>query len=117
MPSEDEKKERQENPPAPVKIDYSITKVIRILQMSDRKSDLDDRDNKREKRRDSESKSEVILVERHIDEDLKDHVDPDPDDIEFQDARLREGELTKEEKKRWKRRYKGEAVFMVRLFY
>ena len=113
MPSEEEKKERQENPPInnpPVKVDYSITNVIRILKMSDKQPDRDDRDIKREKRRDSD---EVILVERHIDEDLKDHVDPNPDDIEFQDARLREGELTKEEKKRWKRRYKGEAVFMV----
>ena len=90
-------------------MDYSITKVIRHLKMNNRESELGD--IKRE-RRDSDN-SAVVLVERHIDDDLKDHVDPDPDDIEFQDARLREGELTKDEKKRWKRRYRGEAVFMV----
>ena len=79
--------------------------------MNDRTSELDD--IKRE-RRDSDNAA-VVLVERHIDDDLKDHVDPDPDDINFQDARLREGELTKDEKKRWKRRYRGEAVFMVKI--
>ena len=78
--------------------------------MADRQLDLDA--VKRE-RRDSEN-GEVILVERHVDEDLKDVDDPDPNDIEFQNQRLSHGELTKEEKKRWKRRYKGEAVFMVR---
>ena len=52
-------------------------------------------------------------MERHTDDDLKDLQDPDPEDIEFQMNRLSQGELTKEEKKRWRRRYRGEAVFMV----
>ena len=83
--------------------------MIRLLRMNDRQSELDI--VKRE-RRESEN-GDVILVERHEDEDLKDVTDPDPNDIEFQNQRLSHGELTKDEKKRWKRRYKGEAVFMV----
>ena len=83
--------------------------MIRLLRMNDRQSELDV--VKRE-RRESEN-GDVILVERHEDEDLKDFTDPDQEDIEFQNQRLKHGELTKDEKKRWKRRYKGEAVFMV----
>ena len=110
--TEEEKKEKQANAPTPVKIDYSITKVIRILKMNDRQSDLDVREIKKEGR--SSRGSDTILVERHIDDELKDHVDPDPDDAEFQAKRLSQGELTKDEIKRWKRRYRGEAVFVVR---
>ena len=110
--TEEEKEEKRQNQPSPVRMDYSITKVIRHLKMNDRQSELDV--IKRE-RRDSDN-SAVVLVERHIDDDLIGHVEPDPDDINFQEARLREGELTKEEKKRWKRRYRGEAVFMVKIY-
>ena len=107
--TEEEKLEIRQKQDPPVKPDYSITKAIRHF-----KSDLDARPIKRERGRDSLSDSEVLLVERNVDDDLKDHVDPDPDDLDFQEARLSQGELTKDEKKRWKRRYKGEAVYMVR---
>ena len=112
--TEEEKLEIRQKQDPPVKPDYSITKVIRHLKMNDGQSDLDARPIKRERGRDSLSDSEVLLVERNVDDDLKDHVDPDPDDLDFQEARLSQGELTKDEKKRWKRRYKGEAVYMVR---
>ena len=111
LPRDEQEREQRksEPPPEPVKVDWSISKVIRLLRMNDRQSELDV--VKRE-RRESEN-GDVILVERHDDDDLKDVTDPDPDDIEFQNQRLSHGELTKDEKKRWKRRYKGEAVFMV----
>ena len=88
-----------------------MSAVLRTLQVHNGiKSDPDVPDNKSEDKRRS---SDVILVERHKDDDIKDLQDPDPEDIEFQMNRLSQGELTKEEKKRWKRRYRGEAVFMV----
>ena len=109
--TEEQKKEKIKNPPTPVKIDYSMSAVLRTLQVNNSiKSDPDVPDNKSEDKRRS---SDVILVERHKDDDIKDLQDPDPEDIEFQMNRLSQGELTKEEKKRWKRRYRGEAVFMV----
>ena len=109
--TEAQKQEKARNPPKPVKIDYSMSAVLRILQCDNTiKSDPDIPDNKSADKRRS---SDVILVERHTDDDLKDLQDPDPEDIEFQMNRLSQGELTKEEKKRWKRRYRGEAVFMV----
>ena len=85
-------------------MDFSVSKVIQLLRMNDRQSELEIKKERTEA---------VILVERHADEDLMDVVDPDPNDIEFQESRLKIGDLTKDEKKRWKRRYKGEAVFMV----
>ena len=109
--TEEQKQEKIKNPPTPVKIDYSMSAVLRTLQVNNSiKSDPDVPDNKSEDKRRS---SDVILVERHKDDDIKDLQDPDPEDIEFQMNRLSQGELTKEEKKRWKRRYRGEAVFMV----
>ena len=109
--TEEQKQEKLLNPPTPVKIDYSMSAVLRNLQVDNNiKSDPDASDNKSADKRRS---SDVILVERHTDDDLKDLQDPDPEDIEFQMNRLSQGELTKEEKKRWKRRYRGEAVFMV----
>ena len=109
--TEAQKQEKARNPPKPVKIDYSMSAVLRILQCDNTiKSDPDIPDNKSADKRRS---SDVILVERHTDDDLKDLQDPDPEDIEFQMNRLSQGELTKEEKKRWRRRYRGEAVFMV----
>ena len=113
--TEEERQERQANASSGVKVDYSITKVIRILKM-DRQSDVDDRRSRENRdRRDSGRGSKVLLVERHTDDDdLRDHVEPNPEDEAFQMQRLEFGELTKDEKKRWKRRYKGEAVFMVR---
>ena len=88
-----------------------MSAVLRNLQVDNNiKSDPDASDNKSADKRRS---SDVILVERHTDDDIKDLQDPDPEDIEFQMSRLQNGELTKEEKKRWKRRYRGEAVFMV----
>ena len=109
--TEEQKLEKLRNPPTPVKIDYSMSAVLRTLQVNNGiKSDPDVPDNKSEDKRRS---SDVILVERHKDDDIKDLQDPDPEDIEFQMNRLSQGELTKEEKKRWKRRYRGEAVFMV----
>ena len=109
--TEEQKQEKIKNPPTPVKIDYSMSAVLRTLQVNNGiKSDPDVPDNKSEDKRRS---SDVILVERHKDDDIKDLQDPDPEDIEFQMNRLSQGELTKEEKKRWKRRYRGEAVFMV----
>ena len=109
--TEEQKQEKIKNPPTPVKIDYSMSAVLRTLQVNNSiKSDPDVPDNKSEDKRRS---SDVILVERHTDDDLKDLQDPDPEDIEFQMNRLSQGELTKEEKKRWRRRYRGEAVFMV----
>ena len=109
--TEAQKQEKARNPPKPVKIDYSMSAVLRILQCDNTiKSDPDVPDNKSADKRRS---SDVILVERHTDDDLKDLQDPDPEDIEFQMNRLSQGELTKEEKKRWRRRYRGEAVFMV----
>ena len=109
--TEEQKQEKILNPPTPIKIDYSMSAVLRTLQCDNTiKSDPDVPDNKSADKRRS---SDVILVERHTDDDLKDLQDPDPEDIEFQMSRLQNGELTKEEKKRWKRRYRGEAVFMV----
>ena len=109
--TEEQKQEKINNPPTPVKIDYSMSAVLRTLQVNNSiKSDPDVLDNKSEDKRRS---SDVILVERHTDDDIKNLQDPDPEDIEFQMSRLQNGELTKEEKKRWKRRYRGEAVFMV----
>ena len=109
--TEEQKKQKLLNPPTPIKIDYSMSAVLRTLQCDNTiKSDPDVPDNKSADKRRS---SDVILVERHTDDDLKDLQDPDPEDIEFQMNRLSQGELTKEEKKRWKRRYRGEAVFMV----
>ena len=109
--TEEQKQEKILNPPTPIKIDYSMSAVLRTLQCDNTiKSDPDVPDNKSADKRRS---SDVILVERHTDDDLKDLQDPDPEDIEFQMSRLSQGELTKEEKKRWKRRYRGEAVFMV----
>ena len=109
--TEEQKQEKILNPPTPIKIDYSMSAVLRTLQCDNTiKSDPDVPDNKSADKRRS---SDVILVERHTDDDLKDLQDPDPEDIEFQMNRLSQGELTKEEKKRWKRRYRGEAVFMV----
>ena len=109
--TEEQKQEKRLNPPTPVKIDYSMSAVLRLIQLDNGiKSDPDIPDNKSV---DKGRSSDVILVERHIDDDLKDFQDPDPEDIEFQMNRLTKGELTKEEKKRWKRRYRGEAVFMV----
>ena len=108
--TEEQKQEKVLNPPTPVKIDYSMSAVLRTLQNNSIKSDPDVPDNKSADKRGS---SDVILVERHTDDDIKDLQDPDPEDIEFQMSRLQNGELTKEEKKRWKRRYRGEAVFMV----
>ena len=106
---EERKRERQSKEAVNLTYyDTSIFKVIRLLRTNDRQSELD---VKRE-RRDSGT-GDVLLVERHLDDDLRDVVDPDPNDIEFQNKRLKHGDLTKEEKKRWKRRYKGEAVFMV----
>ena len=109
--TEEQKQEKILNPPTPIKIDYSMSAVLRALQCDNNiKSDPDVPDNKSADKRRS---SDVILVERHTDDDLKDLQDPDPEDIEFQMNRLSQGELTKEEKKRWRRRYRGEAVFMV----
>ena len=109
LPKDDkEKEERKSEPQTPVKIDFSVSKVIRLLRMKDRESELDIKKEKTGSRN-----GDVILVERHADDDLKDVVDPDPNDIEFQESRLKIGDLTKDEKKRWKRRYRGEAVFMV----
>ena len=109
--TEEQKQEKILNPPTPIKIDYSMSAVLRTLQCDNTiKSDPDVPDNKSADKRRS---SDVILVERHTDDDLKDLQDPDPEDIEFQMNRLSQGELTKEEKKRWRRRYRGEAVFMV----
>ena len=109
--TEEQRQEKLLNPPTPVKIDYSMSAVLRNLQVDNNiKSDPDASDNKSADKRRS---SDVILVERHTDDDIKDLQDPDPEDIEFQMSRLQNGELTKEEKKRWKRRYRGEAVFMV----
>ena len=109
--TEEQKQEKLLNPPTPVKIDYSMSAVLRNLQVDNNiKSDPDASDNKSADKRRS---SDVILVERHTDDDIKDLQDPDPEDIEFQMSRLQNGELTKEEKKRWRRRYRGEAVFMV----
>ena len=88
-----------------------MSAVLRTLQVDNTfKPDPDVPNNKSADKR---SSSDVILVERHIDDDLKNLEDPDPEDVEFQMSRLQNGELTKEEKKRWKRRYRGEAVFMV----
>ena len=109
--TEDQKQEKIRNPPTPIKIDYSMSAVLRTLQVDNTiKPDPDVPNNKSADKR---SSSDVILVERHTDDDLKDLQDPDPEDIEFQMSRLKNGELTKEEKKRWKRRYRGETVFMV----
>ena len=109
--TEEQKQEKLLNPPSPVKIDYSMSAVLRLIMVDNGiKSDPDVPDNKSA---DKCRSSDVILVERHKDDDLKDLQDPDPEDIEFQMSRLSQGELTKEEKKRWKRRYRGEAVFMV----
>ena len=109
--TEEQKQEKILNPPTPIKIDYSMSAVLRTLQVDNTiKPDPDVPNNKSADKR---SSSDVILVERHTDDDLKDLQDPDPEDIEFQMSRLKNGELTKEEKKRWKRRYRGEAVFMV----
>ena len=109
--TEEQKQEKKTNQPTPIKIDYSMSAVLRTLQCDNTiKSDPDIPDNKSADKRRS---SDVILVERHTDDDLKDLQDPDPEDIEFQMNRLSQGELTKEEKKRWRRRYRGEAVFMV----
>ena len=106
---EERKRERQSEEPVHLTYyDTSVSKIIRLLQMNDRQSELG---VKRERR--NSGSGDVLLVERHLDDDLRDVVDPDPNDIEFQSKRLKHGELTKEEKKRWKRRYKGEAVFMV----
>ena len=106
---EERKRERQSEEPVHLTYyDTSVSKVIRLLQMNDRQSELG---VKRERK--NSGSGDVLLVERHLDDDLRDVVDPDPNDIEFQNKRLKHGELTKEEKKRWKRRYKGEAVFMV----
>ena len=106
---EERKRERQSEEPVHLTYyDTSVSKVIRLLQMNDRQSEL----GVRRERRNSGS-GDVLLVERHLDDDLRDVVDPDPNDIEFQNQRLTHGDLTKDEKKRWKRRYKGEAVFMV----
>ena len=109
--TEEQKQEKILNPPTPVKIDYSMSAVLRLIMVDNGiKSDPDVPDNKSA---DKCRSSDVILVERHKDDDIKDLQDPDPEDIEFQMSRLSQGELTKEEKKRWKRRYRGEAVFMV----
>ena len=106
---EERKRERQSEEAVHLTYyDTSISKVIRLLKMNDRQSELG---VKRERR--NSGTGDVLLVERHLDDDLKDVVDPDPNDIEFQNQRLTHGDLTKDEKKRWKRRYKGEAVFMV----
>ena len=106
---EERKRERQSEEAVHLSYyDTSISKVIRLLKMNDRQSELG---VKRERR--NSGTGDVLLVERHLDDDLKDVVDPDPNDIEFQNQRLTHGDLTKDEKKRWKRRYKGEAVFMV----
>ena len=106
---EERKRERQSKEAVNLTYyDTSIFKAIRLLRMNDRQSELE----AERERRDSGT-GDVLLVERHLDDDLRDVVDPDPNDIEFQSKRLKQGELTKKEKKRWKRRYKGEAVFMV----
>ena len=112
--TEEERQQRQANASSGVKVDYSISKLIRNLKM-DRQSDVDDRRSRESRdRRDSGRGSKVLLVERHTDDDdLRDHVEPNPEDEAFQMQRLEFGELTKDEKKRWKRRYKGEAVFML----
>ena len=110
--TEEERQAAMANPQPPVRVDYSITKVINLLK-EDRQYDSDSSRGERSKEVKGERDSDVTLVERHADDDLKDHEEPDPNDIVYQNDRMRFGDLTREEKKRWKRRYKGEAVFMV----